>query len=64
MRWYEVTLGIQGFAKEIDGFAQPKSKVELLINKHETHVVPSSSSHRQNSYCFVIFLHQQKSSAF
>lgn len=36
MRWYEVTLGIQGFAKEIGGFAQPKSKVELLLNKHET----------------------------
>jgi len=42
---YEVTLGIQGFAKQIDGFAQPKSKVELLLNKHETFAVPRSSSH-------------------
>lgn len=47
MRWYEVTLGIQGFVKEIDGFAQPKSKVELLLNKHETCAVRSPSSHRQ-----------------
>lgn len=36
---YEVTLGIQGFAKQIDGFAQPKSKVELLLNKHETFAI-------------------------
>lgn len=46
MRWYEVTLGIQGFAK-IDDFARPKSKVELLLNKHETFAAKSIISHRQ-----------------
>lgn len=45
VRWYKVTLGIQGCAKEIDGFAQPRSNVELLLNKHETFAVPSPSSH-------------------